>query len=167
MQVQEARLGVRVVALRPPVAERIAGRSPRLFAVSIVQVTRERGSRGIKPLGDVAALVEGVKDAAAAGLGASVPGQKAAAEGVGRKHFAAAVQLAHRVPAVVEVKGGARAVGLPRPQAVGAVSRPPVQARDERQPVLRIEDQRVRRVGRRATLCSSSEDVSNIARCTK
>ena len=94
-------------------------------------------------------LTSGVQSsAAAAGCRAGVPGQQAAAERVDRQHFAGAVQLAHRVAAVVQVESRAGAVGLPGPQAVGAVGGPPVEAPHKDQPVLRVEDQGIRRVRR-------------------
>ena len=91
VQVQQARLRVRVVAFLPPVAERVTQRAG-FGSVGVVQVGRQHVAIAVQSLGHVAPLVKGVEHAPRAARACTrVPGQEAAAKGVSGKHVAVAV----------------------------------------------------------------------------
>ena len=156
VQVQQTCLRIRVVPFRTPVAERVI-HGAGLGSVGIVQVRGERVAAGVQPLGDVAALVEGVEHAAGARAAARVAGEQAAPEGVGGKHGAAGIKFADRVAPVVEEIGRAAAGLLPRPQAACLVASGETGAGNADQAVVGIEDQRAALVADRVAVAVVGE----------
>jgi len=119
----QPRLGVGVVARLPPEAKHV--RRPRtLLAEAVVEVGGEHRPVAARPLGHVAALVEGVEGRAAGG-GVARHQASRAEHGLG-DDAAAGVEFADGQAAVVQVvRPRSGVVLLPPPQAVPAIGTGP------------------------------------------